>query len=116
MGASQVISNKAPRILFEPANRVRLENGCHTSDDQYQSKHQQRKLLRAATIKVKVNVIHTEGRHEETKLIDDLISFPLVNLNRIIVPHYEALVLTLYINGFDVHRVLLDPGSVADLL
>ena len=32
------------------------------------------------------------------------------------MPHYDALVLTLYINGFDVHRVLGDPGSATDLL
>ena len=32
------------------------------------------------------------------------------------MPHYDALVLTLYINGFDVHRVLIDPGNAADLL
>ena len=32
------------------------------------------------------------------------------------MPHYDALVLTLYINGFDLHRVLVDPGSAADLL
>ena len=32
------------------------------------------------------------------------------------MPHYDALVLTLYINSFDVHRVLVDPGKVADLL
>ena len=32
------------------------------------------------------------------------------------VSHYDALVLTLCINGFDVHRVLIDPGSVVDLL
>ena len=48
--------------------------------------------------------------------MDDPIFFPLVNSNRVIVPHYDALVLTLCINGFDVHRVLVDPGSVADLL
>ena len=30
--------------------------------------------------------------------------------------HYDALVLTFCINGFDVHRVLIDLGSVADLL
>ena len=29
MGASQVISNRAPRIWFEPANRVGPKNGCH---------------------------------------------------------------------------------------
>ena len=32
------------------------------------------------------------------------------------MPHYDALVLTLYINGFDVQRVLVDPGSTTDLL
>ena len=57
-----------------------------------------------------------EGRHEETKPIDGPISFPQVNPNRIIVPHYDALVLTLCINGFDVHRVLIDPRHAADLL
>ena len=30
--------------------------------------------------------------------------------------HYDALVLTLCINGFDVHRVLEDPSSLANLL
>ena len=32
------------------------------------------------------------------------------------MPHYDALVLTLCISGFDVHRVLVDPGSTIDLL
>ena len=32
------------------------------------------------------------------------------------MPHYDALVLTLCINGFDVHRVLIDLGSTANLL
>ena len=57
-----------------------------------------------------------EGNHEETKPIDGPISFPPVNSNRIIVPHYDALVLTLCINGFDVYRVLVDLGSATDLL
>ena len=30
--------------------------------------------------------------------------------------HYDALGLTLYINGFDVHMVLVDLGSATDLL
>ena len=32
------------------------------------------------------------------------------------MPHYDAIVLTLCINGFDVHRVLVDHGSIVDLL
>ena len=86
------------------------------SDDQYQPKRQQKKILRAATIKARVNAIHIERNREETRPIDGPISFPPVNPNRIIVPHYDALVLTLCISDFDVHRVLVDLGSIADLL
>ena len=32
------------------------------------------------------------------------------------MPHYDALVLTLCISGFDLHRVLVDPSSATDLL
>ena len=63
-----------------------------------------------------VNVVHTESSQGEVEPIDDPISFPPVNSNRVIVPYYDALVPTLCINGFDVHRVLVDPGSAADLL
>ena len=45
-------------------------------DDQYQSKRQQKKLMRAATIKAWVNAVHTGGSLEETKPIDGPISFP----------------------------------------
>ena len=68
------------------------------SDNQYQSKPQQKKLLGAATFKARVNVVHTKSKHEETKPIDGPISFSLVNLNRVIVPTmmhwYSPFVLT----------------------
>ena len=86
------------------------------SDNQYEIKIQHKKLLRAATIKANVNAIHTRSSRAETKPIDGPISFPSVNPNRVIMSHYDALVLALYINGFDVHRVLVDPNSAADLL
>ena len=62
-----------------------------------------------------MDAIHTKSSHGEVELIDP-ISFPSFNSNRVIMPHYDALVLTLCINGFDVHRVLVDPGNVIDLL
>ena len=71
--------------------------------------------MRAATFKAQINAIHMEGKHKETKQIDSPISFPPDNSNKVIVPHYDALVLTLCINGFDVHKVLIDPGNAADL-
>ena len=48
--------------------------------------------------------------------INGPISFPPINPSRVITPHYDALLLTLCINNFDVHRVLVDSGSAADLL
>ena len=67
-------------------------------------------------VKARVNTVHIGGSREETKPIDGPISFPPVNPNRVIMPHYDVLVLTLFISGFDVHRVLVDPGSSIDLL
>ena len=49
-------------------------------------------------------------------MVDGLISFPLINPSRVFTPHHDALVLTLCINNFDVHRVLVNPSSVTDLL
>ena len=48
--------------------------------------------------------------------IDGPISFPPINSARVITPHYDALILTLCINNFDVHRVLVDPSSATKLL
>ena len=48
--------------------------------------------------------------------MDGLISFPPINPTLVITPHYDELVLTVCINNFDVQRVLIDPGSAADLL
>ena len=86
------------------------------SDNHYQLKRQQKKLLSDAIVKARINAIHTKGIHEETNPIDGFISFPYVNPKRIIVPHYDVLVLTLCINGFDVHGVLVDSSNAKTLL
>ena len=61
-----------------------------------------------------------EGCYEwptpEPGLIDGSISFPPVNLSKVITQYHDATVLTLCINNFDVHKVLIDPGNAADLL
>ena len=63
-----------------------------------------------------MNTIHIPDSSRAIQQIDGPISFPPVNPSRVITPHHDALVLTLCINDFDVHRVLVDPGSAADLL
>ena len=85
-------------------------------DDQYQSKRQKRRLLQVATARSWVNTIHIPNNNRVIQPIDSPISFPPVNPSRVITSYHDALVLTLCINNIDVHRVLVDHSSVADLL
>ena len=85
-------------------------------DDQYRSKRQRRKMLLAASVRARVNTISKHRVNTMVQLIDGPISFPPINPARVITPHYDALILTLCINNFDVHRILVDPSSEAELL
>ena len=73
-------------------------------------------MLRAASVRTRINTISTLESGASIQPVDCPIFFPLINPTRVITPHYDAIALTLCINNFDVHRVLVDPGSVADLL
>ena len=99
----------------EPRPTINYILGC-PANNRYQSKSQNRRLLRAATIRARVNTIHALNSSRIIQPVDGLISFPPINPSRVITPHHDALVLTLCINDFDVHRVLVDPGSSVDLL
>ncbi|RVW50666.1 hypothetical protein CK203_073395 [Vitis vinifera] len=48
--------------------------------------------------------------------IDGTIIFPPVDPTRILHPYCDALILSLEIEDFDVRRILVDPGSSADLV
>ena len=48
--------------------------------------------------------------------IDGTIVFPTVDPVRVLQPHRDALILALGVGDFDVKRILVDPGSSADLL
>ena len=63
-----------------------------------------------------MNTISTSDNSRTIQPVDDPIAFPLINPSKVITPHHDALVLTLCINNFGVHRVLVDPGSAVDLL
>ena len=58
-----------------------------------------------------MNTINTLDNNKAIQPVDDPI-----NPSRVITPHHDALVLTLCINNFDVHRLLVDPGNATDLL
>ena len=73
-------------------------------------------MLRAASVRDKVNTVSDRGDVTTILLMDGPISFAPINPMRVITPHYDALILTVCINSFDVHMVLVDPDSAADLL
>ena len=73
-------------------------------------------MLRAALIRVRVNTISNLESSTTIQSIDGPISFPPINPVWVITPYYDALILTLCINNFDVHRVLVDPSSAVELL
>ena len=62
-----------------------------------------------------MNAISDQGNSPAVLPVDGPISFPPINPTRVITPYYDTLVLTVCINSFDVHRVLIDPGSAANL-
>ena len=105
--AAEHLSKPIPTINFILGGPV---------DDQYQSKRQRQKMLYVASIRVRINTINTLESSMALQPIDGLVSFPPIDLTWIITPHYDALVLTLCINNFDVHRALVDPSSAAELL
>ena len=72
-------------------------------------------MLRSALVRARVNTISTLESSIAVQPIDGPISFPPIDSTRVITPHYDALILTLCINNFDVHRVLVDPGSATEL-
>ena len=86
------------------------------ADSQYQSKKQRRRMLLAALVRARVNTVSDRGDLTTVLLVDSPISFPPINPMRVITPHYDVLIFNVCINSFDVHRVLVDPGSAADLL
>ena len=73
-------------------------------------------MLCVTSVRSRVSTISTPESSTSIQPVDGPISFPLINPTRVITPHYDALILTLCINNFDVHRVLVDPGSATELL
>ena len=86
------------------------------ADSQFKSKKQRRRMIRTTLVRARINSISHQGSAPTAQLVDGPISFPPINPTRVITPHYDALVLTICINSFDVHRVLVDLRSAADLL
>ncbi|RVW44901.1 hypothetical protein CK203_112962 [Vitis vinifera] len=85
------------------------------SDEEYDSRRKRQKLLRAhqyANASIPSGLANWRG----PRPIDGTIIFPPVDPTRTLQPHRDALILSLEIGDFDVRRILVDPGSSADLV
>ncbi|RVW16903.1 hypothetical protein CK203_088636 [Vitis vinifera] len=66
--------------------------------------------------KAVINYINGGPSDEEYDSRHGTIIFPPVDPTRTLQPHRDALILSLEIGDFDVRRILVDPGSSADLV
>ncbi|RVX11556.1 hypothetical protein CK203_015845 [Vitis vinifera] len=112
---SQHHNSEAPRAPIAPKAVINYINGG-PSDEEYDSRRKRQKLLRAASIRERINSIRPGLTGEGPRPIDGTIIFPLVDPTRTLQPHRDALILSLEIGDFDVRRILVDPGSSADLV
>ncbi|RVW88395.1 hypothetical protein CK203_040990 [Vitis vinifera] len=113
--ASQHHNSGAPRAPVAPKAVINYINGG-PSDEEYDSRRKRQKLLRAASIRERINSIRPGRTGEGPRPIDGTIIFPPVDPTRTLQPHRDALILSLEIGDFDVRRILVDPGSSADLV
>ncbi|RVW56310.1 hypothetical protein CK203_114152 [Vitis vinifera] len=113
--ASQHHNPGAPRAPAAPKAVINYINGG-PSDEEYDSRRKRQKLLRAASIRERINSIRPGLTGGGPRPIDGTIIFPPVDPTRTLQPHRDALILSLEIGDFDVRRILVDPGSSADLV
>ena len=113
--ASQNHNTGAPRVPAAPKAVINHINGG-PSDEEYDSKRKRQKLLRAASVCERINSIRPGITGGGPRPIDGTIIFPPVDPTRILQSHRDALIMSLEIGDFDVRRILVDPGSSADLV
>ena len=83
--AARVVERIAASAELPPESRPTINYILGGSaDEQYQSKRQKKRLLRAATIQAWVNTIHVPDSNRAIQPIDGSISFPPINLSRVI--------------------------------
>ncbi|XP_034706262.1 uncharacterized protein LOC117929923 [Vitis riparia] len=104
-----------PRIPAAPKAVINYIHGGPL-DEEYDSKRKRQRLLWATSVCEHVNSIRPGIAGGGPRPIDGTIIFPLVDPTRILQPHRDALILSLGMGDFDVRRILIDPGSSADLL
>ncbi|RVW39804.1 hypothetical protein CK203_074592 [Vitis vinifera] len=92
--------NSGPEGPSRPKAVINYINGG-PSDEEYDSRRKRQKLLRAASIRERINSIRPGLTGEGPRPIDGTIIFPPVDPTRTLQPHRDALILSLEIGDFD---------------
>ncbi|RVW32523.1 hypothetical protein CK203_008217 [Vitis vinifera] len=111
---SQHHNSGAPRAPVAPKAVINYINGG-PSDEEYDSRRKGRNCCGRVNTR-RINSIRPGLTGEGPRPIDGTIIFPPVDPTRTLQPHRDALILSLEIGDFDVRRILVDPGSSADLV
>ncbi|RVW28067.1 hypothetical protein CK203_097969 [Vitis vinifera] len=109
-GVSQHNNPGAPRVPVTPKAVINYINGG-PSDEEYDSRRKRQKLLRAASIRERINSIRPGLTGEGPRPIDGTIIFPPVDPTRTLQPHRDALILSLEIGGLRFLRALKTPDE-----
>ena len=91
-------------------------NHGESLDEEYNFERKRQRLLQVALVRECVSSIRPGLASGSAHLIDGTIFFSLIDLIRILQPHRDALILSLRIGDFDVRQILVDLGSLTDLL
>nr|CAN72341.1 hypothetical protein VITISV_025653 [Vitis vinifera] len=106
-----------PRPLeTDPSKRDDSKRCVFHKEHDHTTETCRQKLLRAASVRERINSIQPGLIGGGPRPIDGTIIFPPVDPTRTLQPHHDALILSLEIGDFDVRRILVDPGSSADLV
>ena len=108
-------ATQVPTTSAAPKAIINYING-ESIDEKYNSKRKRQRLLRVVSVREYVSFIQPGLPDGGTRPIDGVITFSLMDPNRVLQPHENALILTLGINDFDVRWIVVDPGNSADLL
>ena len=103
------ITSAAPRLVIKYIHGWPI-------DKKYNSKRKTQRLLWATSVREQVNSIQPRLADKGMCPIDGVITFSLVDPNRVLQPYQDVLILTLGISDFYVRQILVDPGNSVDLL
>ncbi|RVW31261.1 hypothetical protein CK203_082849 [Vitis vinifera] len=97
-------SPKAPKVIINYIHEGSI-------DDKHSSRRQRRRLLYATSVRERINSVQHTFVERSVHPVDNTITFPPINVNRVLQLHEDALILTLGQMGYSPSN-LENPGHL----